>query len=94
VACWLVGVSGCPLTLLLISIAISTAQGCSDDLLVSDLNTAARGPSPKQIRTWRFSNASVRDVDSWGSEWWPCHGKSENCQYQALRRSQAAKEKW
>lgn len=43
-------VSECLLTLLLTSTAISTDLGYCDNLLVSDLSIAARGPSPRQIR--------------------------------------------
>lgn len=49
-------ISGCLLTLLLTSTAISTAVGYRDGRLVTELSTAARGPSPKQVRPWILLN--------------------------------------
>ena len=49
-------VAGCLLILLLTSTAISTAVGYCDDLLVTELSTAARGPSTKPVRPWVLLN--------------------------------------
>lgn len=52
-------VSGCLLILRLTSTAISTVVRYCDDLLVTELSTAARGPSIKQVRPWILLNDQV-----------------------------------